>query len=636
MPSAKDRIFISIGVSRPGGGLQELPGAINAATRMAAWAVAQGYETLLIHDAEIKEITVDLLRTKITSVIESVTQHSELKRLVVFFAGHGAALDLGDQYWILTNWKSDWTEAIKVSSLQRVLEYYGPKQVAIIGDACQEFSAKFSKLVGSQILATPNEDIRDYELDHFLAVDVGMQAFMIKAKDNTEDFCIFTEVMLEGLQGGARDKVYARVGEQVVTSQSLAQYLKINVALVASKHGVNMTPFLRPGFFVDPIYLTLPPGGDLPTGYPHQDDMQFGEPPAPSGHIVVRDAGGKRSGDYISRLNIPPIVELIRADITDVESPSKEIVDAEREASRRGFVEDLRESEGFNERPFADSAIHIYGIRVTELVASFASILFGVHPAIRQHVGLQIHGRNQKAIGWTDVIVSFADGRVISACALDGFSTAVQRMRDSSISVFHRPLRGNGDIGYKAIDLLARAHAGLLDREAIIDSAAMIRNGKHEILTFGCIAAQFYDVIRDVESLRSMAAFYAMNYQPVPLDIILYGGGAISESDGRLYADIPEVPRRQPRTELEQKQRFTFRGTPAFEKHPIAGRIPWMRQAWGAVATAACQESAKEWRKDALVAMKYLDAGLFTVVRSEGHAALLALAGIAKKNSNAS
>jgi len=121
MPERPDRIFISIGVSKPGGGLDELPGAITASERMAAWAEAQGYLTLLLHDGAVPEITTDVLRDRIAAAITEVTDRTELKRLVIFFAGHGAALAIGDQYWILTNWQTRTTEAIKVSSLQRML-----------------------------------------------------------------------------------------------------------------------------------------------------------------------------------------------------------------------------------------------------------------------------------------------------------------------------------------------------------------------------------------------------------------------------------------------------------------------------------------------------------------------------------
>jgi hypothetical protein len=175
-----DRLFVSIGVSRPKW-LDPLPGAITAAQRMADWAFAQKYTTLHIDDDGGLEVTTDLLRSEISAAIDTVTQACPLGRIVLFFAGHGAALSVRDQYWILTNWKTRPTEAIKMSSLQRALEYYGPTQVSVIGDSCQEFSSKFIDIIGSSVLDTTDEEPRSFELDQFFAADVAKQAFMVKA-----------------------------------------------------------------------------------------------------------------------------------------------------------------------------------------------------------------------------------------------------------------------------------------------------------------------------------------------------------------------------------------------------------------------------------------------------------------------
>lgn len=84
MPNASERIFVAIAVSRPGGGLDPLPGAITAAERMAAWAQGQGYITVLLHDDILPEITVELLREAISQAINQVTDRAPLKRLVIF------------------------------------------------------------------------------------------------------------------------------------------------------------------------------------------------------------------------------------------------------------------------------------------------------------------------------------------------------------------------------------------------------------------------------------------------------------------------------------------------------------------------------------------------------------------------
>ncbi len=157
----RDRIFVSIAVSKPDGGLCALPGAIKASERMAAWAEANGYISLLINDKLFPEVTTELLRAKISKAIAEVTNRAVLRRLIIFFAGHGASLGIDDQNWMLSNWDRRPNEAVKVSSLQRMLEYYGPEQVTIIGDACQEFSAQFIEAVGSPISTSLKKTVDD-------------------------------------------------------------------------------------------------------------------------------------------------------------------------------------------------------------------------------------------------------------------------------------------------------------------------------------------------------------------------------------------------------------------------------------------------------------------------------------------
>lgn len=251
------KIFVSIAVSKPDD-LEELPGAITAAVKMNEWANKQGYITLLLHDQDphMQIITTELLRDKISIFLTENLRfdRSDKFRLVIFFAGHGAAQQVGDQYWILSNWQRRPTEAIKVASLQRMLEYYGLDQVSIIGDCCQEYSSRFIDLIGSAVLDRPNEMPNSYELDQFFAVEVGKKAFMIKAKGNDEAFCVFTEVLLDALRGKATE-VDNR--NYVVTSQSLARYLQNHVAIEAGKYGVQMIPQTKPGFYTDRIYAQV-------------------------------------------------------------------------------------------------------------------------------------------------------------------------------------------------------------------------------------------------------------------------------------------------------------------------------------------------------------------------------------------
>jgi hypothetical protein len=227
---------------------------------------------------------------------------------------------------------------------------------------------------------------------------------------------------------------------------------------------------------------------------------------------------------------------------------------------------------------------------------------------------------------WTDTLVTLRDGQIVPICAIWGFISALHVGEGLSLTLLHRPFDMQSHQAFLAIDLLARLHTGDLSREDIIDAAARLRDEKHEVITIGCIVAQFYDVIRDVDSLRNMAYFYAARGQPIPLDIILYGGGTLSEENGRLYATIKAVQLRQARSEGERIRPFTSAATPEVWRYPVAGRIPWMRQAWGALATVGCDASAASWRKDALAAMDFLGPGLFSSIRPAGRCAIARLA----------
>ncbi|MGY1409207.1 MULTISPECIES: hypothetical protein [unclassified Luteimonas] len=670
-----DRVFVSIGVSRPGGDLDELPGAIKAAERMAAWAAAQGYATVLVHDRKHGEVTVDLLRDQMAAAITEVTDRTELKRLVVFFAGHGAAMAVGDQYWILTHWKKRPTEAIKVSSLQRMLEYYGPRQVAIIGDACQEFSAKFIDVVGSPVLDMPDEDQAPYELDQFFAVDAGKQAFMIKGVDGQDDFCLFTEVLLDALEGDAAQASYEQIGQDLaVTSQSLAVYLDGHVAQEAGKYGVRMVPRPKPGFYTDRIYLKMPPQavGQLPMPAPTQAGATPqtaaapsagveppttaappapatspppamapapSTPPAPAGPSGAAPASGRPplpssagNGSARAGQSPQPARSLRAVEKVRLRLPERLVALAEqaqailqtREARRDAFAEQVGRAT-VRDHFETGCGICVSGADVVEVQASHGE----VSPVEGEPNWFRIHlGDSSDSLLWSDTVVTLASGRLCSVCVVQEFVAAMHVLDETSISLFHRRIGADESQGRIAIDLMARANAGLLSQDEIIDAAMSLRDGKHRVITLGCIVAQFYDTIRDIDSLRSMASFYAQCGQPVPLDIVLYGGGRVFESGGRLYADIPAVPARTPRTRGEQRQGFCFDATPGFDRHPLAGRVPWMRHAWGAVTTASCDKSAEPWRKQALAAMAHLAPGAFTGFLPAGRQALEELVGL--------
>lgn len=604
MPEPKDRIFVSIAVSKPDGGLEALPGAIKASERMAAWAEAHGYIPLLINDSLFNEVTTGLLRDKISEAIKEVTDRVVLHRIIIYFAGHGASLGIGDQTWLLSNWDKRPSEAIKVPSIQRMLEYYGPEQVAIIGDACQEYSARFIDVLGSAILDKTDEHPRKFELDRFFPVDAGSQAFMIKGKCVEEDFCLFTEVMLDALEGDAPMHYFEKINSgRHVTSQTLAKYLEDNLATEAGKYGLRMDPRLEPGFYKDPVYYSAP------------------EPSGPDASPHRRSVPSVRLTEYVERRF------------------EDERAAAVKETHLKDELDELR---GQKEETYSAAV----GADLLHHFETGCGICFSGAKVVRAHASrgtlsqvdpnwYRLESSNEGDTQLSaDVLVEIYDGSVASACVVQNFITAMHIFETGETNVLHRAnaetrARNRGsERGDQIIALLGRLNAGTLTEEEIVDAAAMMRSFKHDVITVGAVVAQFYDSIRDTESLQSIAAFYAQNAQPIPLDIVLFGAGRLFAKDDLLYVDIPATPKRKPRSEVERKRRFTFRAMPELIQYPIAGRVPWMRQAWGAIETADCDKSAEKWRRLALSVLPHLGAGQFSQVRREGREALFALTGI--------
>lgn len=616
MPESRDRIFISIAVSKPDGGLAELTGAITASERMAAWADANGYIRVLINDAVYPAVTIELLRDKITAAIKEVTDRAVLRRLVVFFAGHGASLGIDDQNWLLSKWKQRSSEVVNIASLLRALEYHGPQQVTIIGDACQEFSATFMELVGGPVLDTTEEEKKGFELDKFFPVDAGSKAFMIKAMEGGKAFCLFTEVMLDALEGDAPAQYFETDGNgHHITSQKIAQFLTENLAKEAGKYGVNMSPRPRPGFWSDRNYFSFAQGDPRHGKASHAGFVPANNKSTNQSAAAVRGTARPRS---VERVSLTPL--LAGAEVARNAAATLENQRREEEQTYVASV-DVEVRDHFE----TGCGICFSGAPVAKVQSSRGELSQDGLPP--NWYRLRLSDEHDPLL-WADIVIELADGDFAAACVVQNFITAMHVFEQGGVNLLHRPLFASADEGREVIDLLARLNAGTLTETEIINAAAMLRDGKHRVLTLGVVAAQFYDSIRDTDGLRSIASFYAKAGQPIPLDIVLFGGGRLFARGDVLVADIPATVDRQPRSAIERERGYTYHATPAIYQHPVAGRVPWMRQAWSAVATAECDDSAHAWRQEALAVLPHLGAGSFTLVRPEGREALAALAGV--------
>lgn len=561
MSESRDRIFVSIAVSKPDGGLAALAGAITASERMAAWADANGYIQVLINDAVYPAVTIDLLREKITAAIEEVTDRAVLQRLVVFFAGHGASLGIDDQNWLLSKWKQRSSEVVNIASLLRALEYYGPRQVTIIGDACQEFSAAFMEVVGGPVLDTTEEAKQGFELDKFFPVDAGSKAFMIKASGRDKAFCLFTEVMLDALEGDAPAQ-YFETDENGhhVTSQTIAKFLDDNLAKEAGRYGVSMSPRPRPGFWTDRNYVSFAQAGPR-----HGNPPRVGFAPSANGSTTPDAAGqqGAARPRSVERVSLTP-----RPNGEEAARNATAMLEAQRQDEAKAYA--TAGAVEVRDHFETGCGLCFSGTPVANVRASRGELSQEWLPPNWYRLLLS---DEHDPLLWADVVIELADGNFAAACVVQNFITAVHVFEQGGVNVLHRPLFAGADEGKEVIDLLASLNAGTLTGTEIIDAAAMLRYGKHRVLTLGAVAAQFYDSIRDSDGLRSIASFYAQAGQPIPLDIVLYGGGRLFARGDVLVADIPATGDRQPRSAIERERGYTYSATPAIAQHPVAGRV---------------------------------------------------------------
>src|SRR5690606_16248804 len=97
----------------------------------------------------------------------------------------------------------------------------------------------------------------------------------------------------------------------------------------------------------------------------------------------------------------------------------------------------------------------------------------------------------------------------------------------------------------------------------------------------GAISAYLYDYAGDVESIRRMAAFYIERRQPIPFEIALLGGFAVTIEDGDLFANVDAVPARadHPNGRLPRYVTAAMSGG----VQAVAGLCPWLRQGWDLV-----------------------------------------------------
>ncbi len=237
-----DLICISIGVSKYEK-LENLPGAVNGANEFASWAKAAGYETYLLTDESNKAVTMK----QITCITDELVVSGRCKRIIVYFAGHGALLRGNETCALLTDYHSVRGEAISVPLSRYWGNKSGIKQISFIMDACRNYIKDSTGYSGDSIFpidALPRGAAQPY-WDQFYACKLEESSQEVKNADPKKNFGIFSKVLMEGLWGKATDPR----DRTIISTPGIELHLRETVPVLSSS---------TPGAFVQ--YPDTDPG----------------------------------------------------------------------------------------------------------------------------------------------------------------------------------------------------------------------------------------------------------------------------------------------------------------------------------------------------------------------------------------
>lgn len=258
-PDEERRVAVAIGVATVRGSLalRRLRGTTTGCDAFLRWAGTQGFETVRHVDDERPVRLAELLDT-----IESIVAAGDVRRLFVYFAGHGHGVGMGDALWLLSDALTRSGEAVEVTSTVQAARVCGVPHVAFFADTCRTPpDRELVHVVGlSMFPAAPirGVDGRGADVDQFHATLPGDPAWEQRTPDG-DGHGLFTDCLLEALDGhapGVLTPVRGRL-ESVVEARKLRDHLHETVPLESDRRtGRVQLPDCIPGSYWEPDALS--------------------------------------------------------------------------------------------------------------------------------------------------------------------------------------------------------------------------------------------------------------------------------------------------------------------------------------------------------------------------------------------
>jgi hypothetical protein len=567
--------------------MAELPGVNNSLDQMARWATRERYSIIKILSDETKPVTAPLINEQLSPILSE-----EIDRIVVYFVGHGF-LNSPDQIWIISNGPEVNTGRISRDALRASISTYRPKQISMIADACLE-SRHFPSGTVPVIYDAPGPRRRVF-VDSIFSTLPNDPSFFFRGKKKDADFCLFTSVLVDFLNG--EDERAFRLANGVlpnVTTQTLYWNLPDAVLERGAIHGVDQEPRVEPGFPQgDDVYSTFGEAGAVRGPQPSGGGDDAAQPPDPS--------SPPPDGDVRRHLR----------DSIPLEGRTTEIGSSTPTLLEESQIEQLKaEAFHWNGRLAAlinrEGSKASWGIIINEAPTGFftgpirdsdgRSIWY---PILRSDLDkiIPYEGRRPGSIltiSWSTRWQTEGAEFFVMAPIFEGLIATIHLADEANdIEGGCKQLSWSPDYTshlYSAKTLTAwRALIALTRGKLMHADAALIADGlrdeKHINPMIGIVCAYLYDLIGDLDSLSRLCHFYVQHDQGIPFDIAILSGGQLRRSENSDGWELSYESAKEDSKRADfNKPRYLWRSTPKGVGR-VAGATPLVRAGWSRLGT---------------------------------------------------
>jgi hypothetical protein len=549
----KRRVFLAIGVAKSDH-FDYLAAAHNGAHEMYEWATALGYEATLLTD-EREPVSVMRLRTVLQGVLESPS--GPIERLIIYFAGHGFIREAEEGLWLLSDSYAE-LRAVAPDVLKRRLYRYDIDQIAIFADACRLLPSNIdmADFTPDGVLPRgPRQPGVEPPIDKFVAAQDGAAAFAIPGNDVSHDRCLFTGVLIQGLWG-MRHEAFSKTRAGHVTSQSLGDFLRSEVPVVARRYARTLHPT---------VSYSFPEGSDIYLGpAPSLLKPTFADWPPPYDVVNLVDSKVEPGPDsFSSRTGRAALGTRLDAILS---GSGRESSVGDLHHQLRGCVAEGSEGSGAS----------LANARAANSWSPSGALLTRINGSEMWRIAPESFLNVAESL---PTLLELDTGVFACLTLLPGYFAHAVSHTAGIRGLVYRDQMLKPESTFPVIQAIVGLEAGGLRYDDVISIAANLKRGKRIDPMIGVICAYLYDSVGDIDGIRRIAWHYARYRQPIPFDVALLAQVTVQHDNLGLGAFIPAVAARSARSDAEQSNPLTLRATTDILGR-VGGMWPWMRQGW--------------------------------------------------------